>query len=215
MAGRATLASSMKDFFVSYNRADRAWAEWIAHELQAAGFSVVSQFADFGAGSNFVLEMDRATKECERMIAVLSPSYLAASFTPPEWAAYFAQDPMGLQRKLVPVRVRECEVKGLLGQVVYADLVDLDQTSARSALLAGVGRPASAGTGGRPPAFPGAPARARFPGVLPRIWNVPALSLRSRAPLRRNQCQQHRSDPPGAGRSLRCARVHPARSSHR
>jgi hypothetical protein len=69
----------MKDFFISYNRADRAWAEWIARELQAAGFSVVSQFADFGPGSNFVVEMDRATQEAERLLAVLSPAYLAAT----------------------------------------------------------------------------------------------------------------------------------------
>ena len=162
----------MKDFFVSYNRADRAWAEWIDRELRTAGFSVVSQFADFAVGSNFVVEMDRATRECERMIAVLSPSYLAASFTQPEWAAFFAQDPMGLQRKLVPVRVRECEVKGLLGPVVYADLVDLDEDAARAALLAGVGRPAAEKA---PPVFPGAAPRGRFPGVLPRVWTVPQL----------------------------------------
>jgi len=49
----------VKDFFLSYNRADRAWAEWIARELQSAGFSVISQFADAGPGSNFVVEMDR------------------------------------------------------------------------------------------------------------------------------------------------------------
>jgi TIR domain len=64
----------MQDFFISYNRADRAWAEWIARELQAAGFSVVSQFADFGPDSNFVVEMDRATQEAQRLLAVLSPS---------------------------------------------------------------------------------------------------------------------------------------------
>jgi hypothetical protein len=27
----------MKDFFVSYNGKDRAWAEWIAWELEEAG----------------------------------------------------------------------------------------------------------------------------------------------------------------------------------
>ncbi|HQR35625.1 MAG TPA: toll/interleukin-1 receptor domain-containing protein, partial [Blastocatellia bacterium] len=30
-----------KDFFISYNKADRAWAEWIAWQLEEAAFSVV------------------------------------------------------------------------------------------------------------------------------------------------------------------------------
>ena len=31
----------MKDFFISYNQADRAWAEWIAWILEEAGYTVV------------------------------------------------------------------------------------------------------------------------------------------------------------------------------
>ena len=30
----------MKDFFISYNKADRAWAEWIAWHLEEAAYSV-------------------------------------------------------------------------------------------------------------------------------------------------------------------------------
>ena len=33
----------MKDFFVSYNKADRTWAEWIAWQLEAAGYEIVIQ----------------------------------------------------------------------------------------------------------------------------------------------------------------------------
>ncbi len=29
----------MKDFFISYNRADRQWAEWIGWQLEEAGYS--------------------------------------------------------------------------------------------------------------------------------------------------------------------------------
>ena len=73
-----------KDFFVSYNRADRAWAEWIAWQLEAEGYSVVIQSWDFRPGSNFVLNMQSATEEAERTIAVLSPDYLASEFTAAE-----------------------------------------------------------------------------------------------------------------------------------
>jgi tetratricopeptide (TPR) repeat protein len=169
----------MNDFFVSYNRADRAWAEWIAWQLEAAGYTVVVQAWDFLAGHNFVLDMQRAASEAQRTIAVLSPDYLASRFTQPEWAAAFAQDPTGEHGLLLPVRVRVCEPKGLLPQIVYVDLVDLDEATARDRLLAGVTRTRAKPS--KPPQFPGAkpsPSDARspaprYPGALPRIWNVP------------------------------------------
>jgi hypothetical protein len=117
-----------KDSFISYNKADRDWAEWIPLELEEAGYSTVLQAWDFRPGSNFVLEMDKAANEAERTIAVLSPDYLNAKFTQPEWAAAFAQHPTGEKRILVPVRVRKFDVKGLLPQITYVDLVELNES---------------------------------------------------------------------------------------
>jgi hypothetical protein len=45
------------DFFVSYTSADRPWAEWIAWELEAVGYSTRLQPWDMQPGSNFVLIM--------------------------------------------------------------------------------------------------------------------------------------------------------------
>jgi hypothetical protein len=112
-----------KDFFVSYNRADREWAEWIAWQLEEEGYTTIIQAWDFRPGGNFVIEMQRAAEQARRTIAVLSPDYLQALYTHPEWAAAFAQDPTGEKGTLLPVRVRECELKGLLPQIVYIDLV--------------------------------------------------------------------------------------------
>jgi hypothetical protein len=131
----------MKHFFVSYNRADKAAAEWIAWQLESAGYSVVIQAWDFRPGSNFVLDMQRGLEDCERVLAVLSPDYLSSKFTAPEWAVALANDPTGVKGLLVTVRVRPCEVKALLAQVVYVDLVGLTSEQAmRQALLAGIDR---------------------------------------------------------------------------
>ena len=83
------------DFFISYTSADRAWAEWIAWQLEAEGYTTVIQAWDFGPGSNFVLEMDTAAKAARRAIAVLSPDYFHSGFASSEWAARFRQDPRG------------------------------------------------------------------------------------------------------------------------
>lgn len=165
-----------KDFFISYNKADRAWAEWIAWQLEEAGYSTVVQAWDFRPGGNFVSDMQRAAEQAERTIAVLSPDYLNSKFTQPEWAAAFAQDPTGESGTLLPVRVRECATKGLLPQIVRVDLVGLQEIAARNALLAGARRGRA-----KPeaePEFPAAARRAitkkpRFPGALPPVWNVP------------------------------------------
>src|SRR5581483_2324063 len=165
----------MKDFFISYNKADRRWPEWIAWQLEEAGYSTVIQAWDFRPGGNFVLDMQAAASDTERTIAVLSPDYLTALYTQPEWAAAFAQDPTGAKHLLVPVRVRECEIKGLLPQIVYIDLFKLDEAAAKRALLDGVktGRAKPK----QKPGFPPIPARTvtsapRFPGALPEIWNI-------------------------------------------
>src|SRR3954466_13072776 len=122
-----------RDFFVSFNKADRDWATWIAWVLEEAGYSVFFQDWDFTG--NFVLEMDRAHTQSRRTVAILSPDYLTSRFTAPEWAARFAQDATSEHDLLIPVRVRPCELQGLLAQVVYVDLVDVAREQARERLF--------------------------------------------------------------------------------
>jgi tetratricopeptide (TPR) repeat protein len=168
-------SKARKDFFVSYNKADNDWAEWIAWQLEESGFSTIIQAWDFRPGGNFVLEIHRASQEAYHTIAILSPDYLAALYPQPEWAAALAQDPTGTERKLLPVRVRKCELKGLLAQVVYIDLVDSDELSAKERLLQGV--ESTRAKPSQPPKFPGGAliAAPRFPLAFPSIWNIPYI----------------------------------------
>jgi hypothetical protein len=76
--------------------------------------------------------------DANRTIAVLSPDYINAQYTQPEWAAAFAQDPMGEKGTLLPIRVKPFEAKGLINQIVYIDVWELDEPSAKAALLTGV-----------------------------------------------------------------------------
>jgi hypothetical protein len=122
-----------RDFFVSFNQADRAWATWIAWVLEEKGYSV--WFQDWDFQGNFVLEMNRAHQQSRRTLAVLSPDYLASCFTAPEWAARFREDAGSKHDLLIPVRVREYEPSGLLGSIAYVDLVGLARDQARRQLL--------------------------------------------------------------------------------
>jgi serine/threonine protein kinase len=161
----------LKDFFVSYNSNDKAWAEWIAWTLEANGFSTIIQEWDFRPGGDFVLEMQKATNGTKQTITVLSDEYLQAAFTQPEWAQAFARDPKGDDRTLLPVRVTDCSPEGLLMTRIYADLVGLSEEESREELLKSLEERA------KPvmqPSFPGGANRSRhsvfpeFPGVVNR-----------------------------------------------
>ncbi|MBF0551670.1 MAG: toll/interleukin-1 receptor domain-containing protein [Deltaproteobacteria bacterium] len=184
------------DFFISYNQADKAWAEWIAWVLEEAGYSTIIQAWDFRAGENFVLKMQEAATGTERTIAVLSENYLRAEYTQPEWANAFARDPLGKNRTLVPVRVALCHPTGLLNTIIHIDLVGLDAEQARNILLDGLkpdGKPTS------PPAYPGAGqaeagvtmqpthvTRQDFPGMPSSaldVWREKLEFLRCQEPI--------------------------------
>ncbi|MBD2462162.1 tetratricopeptide repeat protein [Oscillatoria sp. FACHB-1407] len=167
-----------KDFFVSYNRHDKTWAEWIAWTLEEAGYSVVIQAWDFRPGGNFVLDMQRATSQAERTIAVLSQNYLDSQFVQPEWATAFAQDPTGKKRSLIPIRVGECVLTGMLSTIVYVDVVGVEETAAQALVLQAVQerrtKPA------QKPSFPGysEPTIARSKPIYPPhiVQNLPYAS---------------------------------------
>jgi hypothetical protein len=125
----------MADFFISYTQDDEKWAEWIAQVLEGAEYSVIYQKRDFHAGENFVIEMDQGLASSDRVLAVLSPAYLASKYTPSEWGWAFAKDPTGRQRKLVTVKVKPCEPNGLLTAAIAINLVDLSDEEAKKVLL--------------------------------------------------------------------------------
>lgn len=160
--------SPKRDFFISYSSSDKSWAEWIAWQLEANDFSTILMAWDFTPGSNFVAEMDTAFAKTHKTICLLSPEYLKRAYTQEEWMTAWNSERTRKNKTLIPIRVKDCELTGLLAQVVYLDLVGLhDEDKARQVLLNGVGesriKPRSQ------PIFPGRlSSPVFFPGNLPR-----------------------------------------------
>jgi hypothetical protein len=75
------------DFFVSYTHADRAWAEWIAWQLEDDGYRVLIQAWDMVPGSNWTHRMQEGVRQASRTTAVLSVAYLDSVFATAEWEA--------------------------------------------------------------------------------------------------------------------------------
>ena len=160
-----------KDFFISYRGSDRTWAEWIAWQLEAAGYSTIIQAWDFRPGSSFPVLINDALLKAERVLCVLSSEYFTSPYTQAEWTSAWRVDPTGERGILLPVLVRSSEIKGLLGNVISIDLSEMESTSeeARERLLAGVKRERDKPH--RAPLYPG--NGPHFPGAYPAMWMVP------------------------------------------
>jgi hypothetical protein len=167
------------DFFVSHAGADRAWAEWVAWQLNDVGYSVELDIWDWAAGQNFMTAISDALGRCERVVALFSAAYFDRSrYTTEEWSAAALHMPDTGDNRLVPVRVAEvpaADVPAVLRPLVFRDLFGVSEGQARQILLEAVEGPRRPD---RKPVFPAqgtsrpGEAGPRLPGSLPRIWNV-------------------------------------------
>lgn len=131
---------SVWDFFISYSSKDLATAEAVVEILEQAGYSVLAQFKDFSTGSNFVTEMQKGLERAGRVIALLSPAYVASKHCQAEWSAAYNRDPSGEQRYLVPLLIEETSLPPLARQIVYRSIVGLAGDARRVAVLEAVGK---------------------------------------------------------------------------
>lgn len=154
------------DFFISYSPTDERWATWIGWQLETLGYRTMLQAWDFVPGTNFIDFMDKGVSEAEVVLAVLSRNYLNSRYGRLEWQAALRSDPDNPSRKLVTVRVEECDLTGLLSMITYVDLVGVaDPDLARARLLAGI-RHALAGRA-KPDRQPPSPFHGRtIPGEI-------------------------------------------------
>ena len=172
----------MKDFFISYNSSDRGWAEWIAWTLTKAGYSVVIQAWHFRPGQNFPQEMNAGLQNTRRLIIVLSNNWLHAEYTMVEWTAFFAKDPLGKKRLIIPIRIAECSPKGLLKPLIYAEIISLSEGAAKEEVLRAVAN------------GPIPPRAAAFPGLAPS----PSPKLTGPVPFPGSSNLSKRTPQPGS-----------------
>src|SRR4051794_10375172 len=92
VSGRGT------DFFISHAGRDTGWAEWLAWQLQEAGYTVELDVWDWAPGEDFVARMAAALERADRLLAVCSEAYFSSAFGGAELRAAFAQRGRGADR---------------------------------------------------------------------------------------------------------------------
>ena len=139
------MSSRGTDFFISHAGRDTAWAEWLAWQLQQAGYTVELAVWDWAPGEDFVARMSAALESADRLLAVCSEAYFASAYGGAELRAAFAGSAPA-QGRIVPVLIEPVTLPPLYAPLIHLDLTGLDEAAAVARLrarLAG-GRPASA-----------------------------------------------------------------------
>ena len=78
------------DFFISHAGRDTAWAEWLAWQLQDAGYTVELAVWDWAPGLDFVARMAAALESADRLLAVCTEAYFASTFGGAELRAAYS-----------------------------------------------------------------------------------------------------------------------------
>lgn len=128
----------MKDFFISYTGKDENKATWIAECLEKNSYSTTIQAWDFMPGDNFVEKINTALIECNQLIVVLSNNYLKSKWCEAEWTSKLVQQVKTGERKIIPIRIENIEVDGLLGPITYIDIYDSEEDEAERRILDGI-----------------------------------------------------------------------------
>ncbi|MCL1999013.1 MAG: TIR domain-containing protein [Turicibacter sp.] len=167
-----------RDFFISYNKADKKWAKWVAGTLENFGYTTNIQAWDIRPGDDFISKMNEFLEYSKAFIPILSEEYMKSPYCEKELSVALNKHLKTPEYRFFPIRVAEVDPSELIQTIVYVDIFDKDEDEAKKVLKYAVDKNPIPRT--RPP-FPGNKKQAErppFPGgattkKLPHISNLP------------------------------------------
>ncbi|MDX3850527.1 toll/interleukin-1 receptor domain-containing protein [Streptomyces sp. AK02-01A] len=183
------------DFFVSYASPELSWAEWVAWQLQEAGYMVELDAWNWDVGANAVTRMSQALTNARKMVALFSPAYFEPHrFTTDEWTAVVV---LGRDSdRLIPVLIEDMDkdiIPAVLRPLVPVRIHGVPADVAKERLLRAVSGAQPAPPVAEPP-FPGG-AAGRSVSVPPSASG--GASRKPRRPV--GEAPSKGSRQPGSG----------------
>src|SRR3954471_22327666 len=169
-----------RDFFVSFNQADRGWATWIAWVLEENRHSVFFQDWDFRG--SFIEQMHQASLRAGRTLVVLSNAYLHSEYARSEAWAALARDPVGREDRIVTVKVGPTGDLGLFRHFAFLDLTTGAEADAERLLRERAKRSLDASYRPKPEARPQFPGQAAPKPPFPAPAAGPTLAVHNLPP---------------------------------
>jgi tetratricopeptide (TPR) repeat protein len=125
-------APEERDFFISFNSADLAYAQAIDAALKAEGFTTFFHPNDLPDGGNIIIWMDEALMNSAQTLALFSPDYTKdkAVYSKIERYASLWQDPGSDERKLIPILLHETTFTPLIAPLKRIDVTGMARDEA-------------------------------------------------------------------------------------
>lgn len=110
-----------KDVYLCYNSADADWVRNLAEQLESETIDglpgsrrlrVFLDQWDIDSGESLIQRMNEGMKHSRFVVTVLSPEFMKAPWPTFEWTHIVSEDPMNVQKRLIPVRVRDVSLDG-------------------------------------------------------------------------------------------------------
>ena len=102
--------------FISYSRSDSVFVKDLADRLREAGCKVWQDISGLRGGQTWASEIDRAVRDSDALIVVLSPDSSAS-----EWVQKETLLAMKLHKSIVPILLRETEIPVQLVNLQFVD----------------------------------------------------------------------------------------------
>jgi hypothetical protein len=120
----------MSAIFISHSSADNAAAEtmktWLADKGHVSLFLDFDPEAGIRGGSDWEQTLYQKLRECQAVIALLTPAWLAS-----KWCAIELALARAGGKAIFPVRVQECRAEGVCGDIQHIDLTTAPETGYR------------------------------------------------------------------------------------
>ena len=142
----AGLAMTDIDFFLSHNRAEKAWTRALNEALRSRGATTFFAEVSIAFGEDIVSAIGEGIRRSKHIVFVLSPRSVQSRWVEMEWASAIYADPDAHSRRVVPVLKEDCEIPFLLQRLRYMDARKSDVTQVATELFSLLNRdPAVAG----------------------------------------------------------------------
>ena len=112
----------LHDVFISCHSQDYPWVrEWLLPRLEAAGFHVATRFYDGIIGEPELINVENLVAKSRQTVIVLSPAWIDNGLNQFEGLVSRSQDPVGKQRKVLPLVLKPCTIPAWLTPFTQAD----------------------------------------------------------------------------------------------
>jgi len=125
---------SKETIFLSYSRDDTDFVMNLAKKLRSAGADIWLDQLDIKVGENWDMAVQKALKESDNFLIVLSKTSVASNNVMDEVGYALSEN-----KKVVPVLMEECEIPFRLQRRQFADLTGEDDAKGMKTLISALG----------------------------------------------------------------------------